>query len=180
VNDVYDYDSDVQNCRKKKQHYWTEGGILHPVHHSFVLDAARVSTGLILLLGLFASLPSSPSPPSPLSLSVFICTASLLVLSWNYSAPPVRLKERPILDSLSNGVTCWLLWACGYTSTGRPLLGSQAGKTASNGHLIVFYASAIHSLGALLDIKPDNAAKHRTIATVLGRRGVATFSALCL
>jgi 4-hydroxybenzoate polyprenyltransferase len=173
VNDVYDHDSDVQNWRKQMQRYWTEGGILHPVDHNFVLGAARVSTGLILALGFFASL-SIPS------LLVLICTVSLLVLAWNYSVPPVRLKERPVLDSLSIGVTCWLLWACGYVSTGRPLLGSEVGKAASNGYFVVFYASAMHSLAALEDTTPDTAAKHRTIATVLGQRGVTVFSALCL
>ena len=144
------------------------------MNHNFVLNAARVSTALVLALGLTASLLSPQSSP------VLICIMSLLVLGWNYSAPPVRLKERPVLDSLSNGVTCWLIWVCGYVSTGSPLLGSEAGKAASNGYFVVFYASAIHSLAALEDIKSDTAAKHRTIATALGWKGVTAFSGLCL
>jgi 4-hydroxybenzoate polyprenyltransferase len=171
VNDVYDHDSDMQNPRKQKQNYWADGGILDPVDHNFVLDAARVLTGVFFILVL---------PASVQSLQILICTPFLLFLCWNYSSPPLRLKERPILDSLSNGVICWLLWACGYASGGNTLLGPEAGKAASNGYFVLFYASAMHSLAAVADAKPDTFAEHHTIATVLGERVAAAFSSLCL
>lgn len=169
VNDVYDYDSDTQNPRKNK--LWADGTVLNQDDSRFVILAARVSTVLVLLLALPASIQSP---------QVLGCTLLIVIISWIYSSPPLRLKERPVLDSLSNGVGCWSLWACGYTASGHRFLVYPAGGNFSYGGFILFCGAAVHSLGAIIDAKADAFAKQRTIATVFGERLSALFATVCL
>jgi 4-hydroxybenzoate polyprenyltransferase len=169
VNDVYDYDSDARNQRKNNK--WTDGTALDPMHHLYVLRAARISTLLVVLL----ALPASVTSPQ-----LLIHTLSLLCLIWTYSLPPFRLKERPILDSLSNGIICWLFWACGYTFSGDTSLVSKTKPASKHGWLVLLYASALHSMAAMVDTQVDSSAKYRTIATVYGERFAAMFSTICL
>lgn len=171
VNDVYDYASDLRNPRKQGQSI--EGGVLSPAHHRLVLSAARVAT---LLIFLCSFLPRTPSLrdhwQGPL------LTILLLVLGWQYSSPPLRLKERPPLDSISNGVIVWLCWARGYADSGLPLFGPDAVHSATKGWLLAFCTAGVHALGAVADVEADAAAGQRTIATVLGKRSAAAFSTI--
>lgn len=174
MNDVYDYESDLRNPRKQGQSL--EGGILSPVYHNLVLISARAASLLILLSSLIPPL-SSNAPVSPSrTLQGPLITVALLVLSWQYSSPPLRLKERPLLDSLSNGVVVWLCWARGYTAEGLPLFGSGAMESAAKGWVLAFCTAGVHALGAAADVDADNAAGQRTIATVFGQRTAALFS----
>ncbi|EJD07247.1 prenyltransferase [Fomitiporia mediterranea MF3/22] len=169
VNDVYDYPSDIRNPRKHEQSL--EGGILDPIYHDFVLSSARVASALILLSSFI------PSQSSPRNFQQPTLTTFILFLSWQYSSPPLRLKERPILDSLSNGALVWLCWALGYTSSGSALFGASAGEGAEKGWLLAFCTAGVHALGAAADVEADIAAGQRTIATVFGERLAAGFSA---
>jgi len=113
------------------------------------------------------------------SLKLFGCIVAVLALLWAYSSPPFRFKERPVLDSLSNGVICWLFWACGYifddkTTPGPSLLASK------HGWLVFLYGSALHSMAAMVDVDADAFAEYRTIATVYGEKSSALFSLICL
>lgn len=108
-----------------------------------------------------------------------LLTTLLLALSWCYSSPPVRLKERPILDSLSNGVIVWLCWAIGYVAAGKPLFGIAASESTRKAWPITLCASGVHALAAAVDLEADNAAGMRTIATLLGKRVTVLFCALC-
>ena len=164
VNDVYDYGSDVQNRRKNQK--WTDGTVLDQVNHSFVLLSARISTVLVGLL----ALPASIRSPQLLGY-----TMSFLSLIWMYSSPPFRLKERPILDSLSNGVIFWLFWACGYTFSGDTTLVFTTEQASRNGWFVFLCALALHSLAAMADA-PDASAQYRTIATVFGETFAVLFS----
>ena len=87
VNDVYDIESDIQNPRKNNR--WTYGTALSRGNVQFLLLAARISTAIVILL----ALPASASSPCLLA-----CTMAFLCLTWSYSTPPIRLKERPVLD----------------------------------------------------------------------------------
>jgi len=177
VNDVYDYDSDLRNPRKTSGSL--EGGVLEPLHHSLVIRAAIWSSAFILLCSLLP-LISIPSVTPTLRVDQsFLLTTLLLTLSWGYSAPPVRLKERPVLDSLSNGAIVWLCWAIGYVAAGKPLFSFAASEGAGKGWLLAFCTSGVHALGAAADLEADIAAGQRTIATLLGKRVTGLFSALC-
>ncbi|KAH8108869.1 prenyltransferase [Phellopilus nigrolimitatus] len=177
VNDVYDYTSDVHNPRKHEQSL--EGGILSPIHHSLVLSAARVSTALISLSFIVPLFASPLKRSSFYNLQGPMCSSIILFLSWQYSSPPLRLKELPILDSISNGMIVWLAWALGYVASGSPLFGVGANESANKGWLLAFCTAGVHALGAAADVEADIAAGQRTIATMLGKRLAAGFSAAC-
>jgi len=169
VNDVYDYESDLRNPRKQES---MEGGVLNPAHHPFVLSAARVATLLIFLCSFLPLTSSRNHWQGPL------LTTLLLVLSWQYSSPPLRLKEKPLLDSISNGAIVWLCWARGYADSGLPLFGPDVVDSATKGWLLAFCTAGVHALGAAADVEADTAAGQRTIATVFGKRLSAAFSAI--
>ncbi|EOA82631.1 uncharacterized protein SETTUDRAFT_95887 [Exserohilum turcica Et28A] len=168
VNDVYDYTSDSQNRRKTSQ--WTDGTALDQHHHRYVLLAAKISTALVLLI----TFPSWRK-----SSELFSCIVAVLALLWSYSSPPFRLKERPVLDSLSNGAICWLFWACGYIFDGNATFVSSV-TASKSGWLILLYGSALHSMAAMVDVDADAFAEYRTIATVYGEKFSAMFSLTCL
>ena len=108
------------------------------------------------------------------------CTVAFLGLAWSYSMPPLRLKNRPILDSISNGLMCWLFWASGYVFEGKRALLWSTDPSATNGRLVFFFASGLHSLAAVADVQADASAGDRTIGTGLGERIALLFSFVCL
>ena len=193
INDVYDYPSDLRNPRKQSP-VALEGGVLPPAYHSFVLMSARLASLFILIVAAIFALSIPPQEASPSWISPecfqFMAVTTLIVgLGWAYSTPPFRLKERPVLDSLSNGYVVWLCWALGYTSTGLPLpilstilpsgLPSDGlDENAHKGWLLAFCTSGVHALGAVADVGADAAAGQKTIATAFGERGASAFAVL--
>ncbi|KDQ17434.1 hypothetical protein BOTBODRAFT_30233 [Botryobasidium botryosum FD-172 SS1] len=177
VNDVYDYQSDIRNPRKQNQSL--EGGVLLPDHHHLVLSAARIFTAIIFLWSFSALVILPPTLSTSCRLQGPLITALLLLFSWQYSSPPFRFKEVPIFDSFSNGMIVWLCWALGYVAGGSALFGDSANKNATKGWFLAFCTTGIHALGAASDIEADIVAEQRTIATVLGERNAAAFSAAC-
>lgn len=158
------------NNERKKNH-WADGKALGRANHRFVLSSARISTAVVMLLALPAAICSP---------QLLCCTVAFLTLVWVYSSPPLRLKERPVLDSLSNGVICWFFWACGYTFNGDTNLFFDTMPASRNGCFVLLYASALHSLAAIVDARTDASAKYRTIATVYGEEFAANLSMVCL
>ncbi len=87
-----------------------------------------------------------------------------MALSVFYSAPPLRFKARPFIDSLSNVL---------YAVPG--FLGYQH----ASGHAVSWevvavaclWTSAMHLFSAIPDIGADRSADLNTTATVLGHRG---------
>lgn len=108
-------------------------------------------------------------------------TCGLLVAAWAYSVPPVRLKERPPLDSLANGFGYFLLpFVMGYSFGADPL------EMPLKYWLLALGVCGIHALATAADYDADLAAKHRTFAVAFGKRAAAGFAggtfliALCL
>src|SRR5712691_7319271 len=87
INDIYDFQSDRLNSRKQL----IEGIVLQPRSHAFVRRAA-ICAGIVLT---FSSLMT-------LNFANIFGMFMLLFSAFMYSAPPFRLKEKPIVDSLSN------------------------------------------------------------------------------
>ena len=137
----------------------------------FLLLAAKTSSSIVIMLAL---------PAAANSLRVFGCTVAFLCLAWSYSTPPLRAKNQPILDSFFNGLMCLLFWASGYVFDGKKTLLWTTDHSATNGHLVFLFASALHSLAAVEDAKADAFAGDRTIATVFGERIALLFSLVCL
>jgi 4-hydroxybenzoate polyprenyltransferase len=97
-----------------------------------------------------------------------------LLLGVEYSAPPLRFKTTPFLDSVSNGLYV-LPGAATYAAlsgTHPPLLALAGGWA---------WTMAMHTFSAIPDIDPDRRAGIETTATVLGRdRSLAYCGALWL
>jgi 4-hydroxybenzoate polyprenyltransferase len=151
INDVFDYASDLANPRKGG----IEGALLPPRMHRTTLWAA-VATNVPFLVFLFAV--GTPASAVWLAISVFAVVA--------YSAPPMRFKERPVLDSMTSSTH--------FVSPALVGL-AIAGATVSTGTVLLMVAfflwgMAAHAFGAVQDVVPDREAGIGSIATVLGGR----------
>jgi 4-hydroxybenzoate polyprenyltransferase len=164
VNDVYDYKADLDDERRMsaegiKRTLNYHGSGLEPEHHSLILKAALVSTLILIAFSAFTR-----------NLTHLLATAVALAAAWGYSLPPVRLKERPPLDSLSMAVVTGSMALMGF---------SYVSSMAPFPPQIIFAclaASAVHALGAIEDYATEKKAGVKTIATVFGKRGAALFA----
>lgn len=158
VNDVYDYESDLRNPRKGGIEGAKEAKALHPL---IVKAALWTNVPFILALGYAGSWVSS----SVLALIVFLVVA--------YSAPPLRLKERPLLDSVTSS-----LHFVGPLLFALSLLGpSQAAWVAAGAFFL--WGVASHIVGAIQDIIPDRHARIASVATALGARVSLRVALVC-
>lgn len=144
INDLFDADIDTENPKKDSHEvrYTGEG---------YVPKIVLVSGGL--LFALFAILPANAWP----------WLIAYFLLATEYSAPPLRFKTTPGLDSLSNGLYI-LPGAAAYVT----VAGSQPPLVAVAGAWL--WAMAMHTFSAIPDIEPDRRAGIKTTATTLGKR----------
>ena len=157
INDVFDYESDLRNPRKGG----VEGAVLDRSEHRATLIAA-VATNVPFLIALV--LLGSPLSWLVLAISVFAVIA--------YSAPGLRFKERPFVDSLTS--------ATHFVSPAVYGL-ALAGTTATPGLwalLVAFFLWGIasHAFGAVQDILADRAGGIGSIATVIGAKATVRFA----
>ena len=144
LNDMFDYETDIQN--PKKQHYEK---LLYPAERPQLLQLIGLTHLPWLLLAWV--LPQ----PALWGLLLF------WVLGAAYSVPPLRLKIRHVLDSLSNGL---------YIMPGVMGFGLIASTLPSLQAVVagIFWCMAMHAFSAVPDIAADRRASLRTIATELG------------
>ncbi len=149
INDVFDYESDLRNPRKGG----IEGAVLGRSMHRTTL-AAAAGTNLPFLIYLFAV--GNPLSAAVLVVSVFAVLA--------YSAPRLRFKERPFLDSVTSSTHFVSPAVFGLTL-------AQASWTPQLWCLLgafFLWGVASHAFGAVQDISADKEAFISSIATVLG------------
>ncbi len=165
INDVFDYESDLLNARKGG----VEGAVLDRSHHRFVLWSAIVATvpfvAVLLTQGDVAA-------NLILAVSLFAVVA--------YSAPGLRFKERPFLDSLTSSTH--------FVSPAIYGLALAAAQEQPNGQLVFtsavwavllaffLWGMASHAFGAVQDILPDREGGIASIGTVLGARFTTWFA----
>ena len=156
INDVFDYASDLANPRKGG----IEGGLVDP-------SRARAAHRRILVACAVTTLPFTVwllALGSPLAGLVLLVVLFDVVA---YSAPRLRFKERPVLDSLSSSIHFVgpLLYAL-------VLAGSDLGARTTWPVLLAFllWGMASHAFGAVQDVKADRAGGIGSVATVLGAR----------
>ncbi|TLP74074.1 prenyltransferase [Nesterenkonia sphaerica] len=151
INDVFDYASDAANPRKGG----AEGALLAPSRHRTVLLAsAVVCVPFVVALVLLGTWPSWIA----LGCSLFAVVA--------YSAPPLRFKEIPGVDSLTSSVHFVSPAVYGLVLAGADI----EGATLSLLGAFLLWGMASHAFGAVQDIGPDRAAGIASIATALGAR----------
>ncbi|QNN82784.1 prenyltransferase [Brachybacterium sp. Z12] len=157
VNDVFDHESDLRNPRKGG----VEGIVLDRRWHGVTLWSAGLLTlpfaiALLAWGGLVSAL-------------VLVLVLAAVV---GYSAPGLRLKERPVADSITSSTHFM-----GPAAFGLALTGAPVGLTAS-ACLVAFFlwGMASHAFGAVQDVQPDRAAGIGSIATVIGAAATVRLS----
>jgi 4-hydroxybenzoate polyprenyltransferase len=153
LNDLYDYESDRRSPRRRA--VW--GAVVREEDRSLVTRAVWSMIPLILLGACLTR-----------NWINITATVLLVAVAWMYSAPPLRLKERPPLDSLANGLGYFLLpFVMGYSLAADPR------AMPLRYYLLAFCVCGIHSLATAADYEADLAAGHRTLAVAFGRRTAA-------
>ncbi|AZA10530.1 prenyltransferase [Corynebacterium gerontici] len=146
INDVFDYESDIRNPRKGG----VEGAVLPKSMHKPLLWASALST--VPLLAIMAAQGAGWW----LLISAFFVVA--------YSAPPMRFKERPIVDSATS--------AAHFVTPA--IVGAAYGEAPSGFWIAMtsffLWGMASHALGAVQDVQSDRAGGLHSIATKLGPR----------
>lgn len=151
LNDLYDWESDRYNERKTGE---------DPEKRK---DLLKKGIAVSALFGLGVSVASG----SP---NVMAGCVLWLVGSYAYSVPPVRLKERPPLDSLVNSLYVLApgLMAFGLTDLSMPAE-------------FLWLAAAtpgVHAAATVIDYEADRKAGHTTFAVKYGREAAAVFALL--
>jgi 4-hydroxybenzoate polyprenyltransferase len=154
VNDVFDYASDLRNPRKGG----IEGALADPsaarAVHRRILWASALSVLPFLVVLLAAG---SVAAGATLLLVVFLVVA--------YSAPVLRFKERPVLDSATSA-----MHFVGPLLYALVLVGADLGSSTVWPVLVAFVAwgMASHAFGAVQDVRADREGGIASVATVLG------------
>ncbi len=155
VNDVYDYESDRRNPRKGDM----QGLKLKPKYHGTVLGASAIAALAIAL-----------SSGATMDMMNMLGASMLLLFSYAYSAEPLRLKTKPPLDSLSNGV----IYCLGPVFMGF----SYGGGLFDLTYKVYFVALCVmgtHAISTIFDYDSDRKAGDTTFAVKFGRRTAAVF-----
>ena len=158
INDVFDYESDLLNPRKGG----AEGAVVDRARHRAILQASAVATvPFIAVLAVAGSVASN-----------LVLLVSLAAV-YAYSAPGLRFKEKPFLDSLTSSTHFVSPAVYGLVLAG-------AGFTPGLWALLAAYflwGVASHAFGAVQDVVPDREAGLGSIGTVLGARRTVLVSA---
>jgi 4-hydroxybenzoate polyprenyltransferase len=160
INDVFDYESDLRNPRKGGAH----GAVLDRRLHRITLWAAGLSCLPFVVYLVAIGDPASWA----------VLAASLFFVVF-YSAPPLRLKERPFLDSATSSIHFFSPAVYGLVLAG-------AVWTPGLVALIVAFALwgvASHAFGAVQDVVADREAGIASIATARGARWTVRFALVC-
>ena len=156
TNDIYDYEADKVNPRKPKRDSVELETKVFPL-------VKNISIIVVILLLISAVLTLNPT--NILAMSI------LLFFSYFYSAPPIRFKQWPPMDSVSNGILYF------YAPV---LLGASFGATLFDLPIQVYFITAgvmgIHSFSTIMDYTADQLVGERTFATVYGKRAASIFS----
>lgn len=151
INDIFDYETDRLN--EKKTEYET---LVEPDYRKELFAVILVTNLPFVFLSAF------------FGIKIFSAMGGFLFFSCFYSAPPIRAKAKPLLDSMFNilyvfpGIFAFVL----LTGKFPPLI------------LIVaagLWTMAMHAYSAIPDIEADKQAGLQTIATRLGSVGTHIF-----
>lgn len=157
VNDVFDYESDLRNPRKGG----VEGILLDQRLHRLTIWAA-----------ILAPLPFVAYLVAVGDAAANLMLAASLFMVVAYSAPRLRFKERPFLDSMTSSFHFVSPAVYGVLLAGvRPSLPVWLALAA-----YYLWGMASHAFGAVQDVTADRAGGIGSVATVIGARATVWFS----
>ncbi len=153
VNDLFDYETDKHN--PKKQHYEL---LLKPADQRRLIKAIWLWNVPLLTGWLISAIPT----PARWGLIGFVFFGVF------YSAPPIRAKAKPLIDSFFNILYIF------------PAIISYGLLTSQYPPMMLLVAAALwcmamHAYSAVPDIAADKKAGLSTIATRLGQRNTLLF-----
>ncbi len=157
INDVFDYESDLRNPRKGG----VEGALLVKRMHRPTIIAAIVTTVPFLV---YLVLVGNPLSWLVLGVSMFAVVA--------YSAPVLRFKERPFLDSLTSSTHFVSPAVYGLVLAGAIFTPQLWAVLAA----FFLWGIASHAFGAVQDVIADREGGISSIATVIGARATVRFA----
>ena len=154
INDVFDYASDLRNPRKGG----IEGGLADPSVAAVVHRRILIACGVVAVPFLVPLLLLGDAAAAWTLLAVMFLVVA-------YSAPVLRFKERPVVDSFTSaahfvGPLLYALVLAGADLGSRnvwPVLAS-----------FVAWGVASHAFGAVQDVRADRDGGIASVATVLG------------
>jgi len=147
INDVFDYETDMKNPKKTGYE-----SVLPLALHPVILRWAAITTAPFLLYVL------------TLSFATAVAFFLFLTFAIFYSAPPIRAKARPILDSFFSAGHYITTGVFGY------FLAGGAGNIWWAVVAGMLWAMAMHAYSAVPDIQADTEAGLATVATLLTKK----------
>lgn len=153
VNDIFDQETDALNPRKGG----VEGARIEQREVRLIAWAVAI-TNIPFLVYFVVALPLA-------AVGLIVLYAAVFVF---YSAPPLRFKARPFLDSLSNAAYGLPLLILPVALEEPPVWPAVIGLLA--------WSVAKHAYDAVQDIDEDREAGITTTAVLLGPRGTAAWS----
>jgi len=153
LNQYFDYEEDKQTAKRRK----------YPLlRYRINRKKAFFHAVYLLFIGVLVALL--------VNIEVFIITLIAATLSVIYSAPPIRLKKRPFLDSITNGICYGIL----PTSVGFSIASPISFDSLIISLPLFLGYTAGHMLLAIPDIENDRKFNLRTTAVVLGYKNTVT------
>jgi len=160
VNDVFDHASDLANPRKGG----AEGALLAPERHRAVLGTAALSSlPFVIALAVLGG-----------ALSWIVLAVSLFAVVA-YSAPPLRFKEVPVLDSVTSSVHFVSPAVYGVALADGTFTPALLTVLAA----FFLWGVASHAFGAVQDVLPDRAGGISSIATAFGAARTVRLALVC-
>ncbi|MGB3956385.1 MAG: prenyltransferase [Brooklawnia sp.] len=151
VNDVFDYESDLANPRK--------GGV-----EGALLQRSRLR--VLLWTSVLLPVPGAVWLLTQGDLAANVVLVVVLFAVVAYSAPGLRFKERPVLDSATSATHFVGPAVYGWVLSDAPITASVALVLAA----FFAWGMASQAFGAVQDIAADRQAGIGSVATVLGAR----------
>lgn len=164
VNDVFDFESDKNNPRKKQ--IWF-GETLQKEDHKFIIKAAIVVSFALILSSLFT-----------LSWINLIFMALGISISWFYSTPLLRLKDKAFGDVFSNIFGLLSIAGLGISFGSLEIFLSVVPLERIIGICLALFMASL--LAGLADYEADLKAGTSTTAIFFGKRISAVFGLLAI
>jgi malate permease and related proteins len=149
INDIYDYETDMINRRKGG----IQGYALDKKLHTKVRMIAKELSVIFISFSIIT-----------FNATNMVCSVLLIFLVYSYSVPPLRLKERPPFDSLSNGMMALLVFIIGYSYNGSVF------DLELKIYLAALCLAGVHAFTTIADYASDRSAGLRTFSVVFGMR----------
>ncbi|SDD08138.1 4-hydroxybenzoate polyprenyltransferase [Sanguibacter gelidistatuariae] len=167
INDVFDYESDLRNPRKGG----VEGVVLDRGLHRLTLWSAVLAALPFLVFAVVVALTSVDVNPLACLASLAVSVAAVIA----YSAPGLRFKERPVLDSLTSSTHFVSPAVVGLAYAGA----SPSAAVWVTLAAFFLWGVASQAFGAVQDIVADRSGGIASIATAFGAARTVRFAIAC-